>query len=88
MRKVDSLLEIGHAAALCTRLKDALGAVDGVGQLLTVFNGEPAGLLAVHVLAGFCGQDGSGGVPAISSGDQHGINVRAIQYRAEVAHHG
>ena len=79
------LLEIGDAAALGAGLEDPLRAVDGVGQLLAGGDGDAARLLAIDVLAGFGGQDRGRRVPAVAGGDQHGVDVLAVEQFAEVA---
>ena len=54
------------------------------GQLLASIDRDPAGFLAVHILARLSGEDGGRRVPSISSGDQDGINILASEQFTEV----
>ena len=67
------------------RLKDPARLANGCGEPLDVFDRETARLFAVDVFARLGGEDRRRGVPAITRGNNHGINVGAVQQLSQVA---
>ena len=84
VRHFDRLLKVGNTPPLGAGLEDSLLAVHRVGKLLAIGDRDPARLLAIHVLACLGRQDRRGRMPAIPRGNQHGVDVLAIQQFAKV----
>ena len=85
LREPHGGLEVRHAPPLRAGLEDAAGLADRVVEGLAKSDRQPAGLLAVNVLAGLRREDRGRGVPAVAGGNQHGVNVRPREQIAEVA---
>ena len=77
-------LEVGDIAALRAGLKNATGAVNRIGEGLTLADGEAAGFFGVDILAGFGGENGREGVPAVAGGDEDGVEIGAGQEVTEI----
>ena len=75
MGQFDRLAKIRHAAALGASLKNAAGALDRRGQILAIGDCQPARLFAVDILSRFGRRDRCRRMPAITGGDQHGIDI-------------
>ena len=82
--ELHSLLEVRHAAALRSCLKNSARGFHGVGQLLAQFDRQTARLFAVNVFTSLSRQHRSGGMPAISGGNQDGVDIFAIEQFTEV----
>ena len=74
----------GGRAALRPGLVDRAETAAGVHQLAALTDGERDRLLAVNVLAGARGVDGTEPVPAVAGGDGNGVHVLARQQLAEI----
>ena len=72
----DGLAEIRDVSALGAGLEDAAVAADGFIELAALGHGDGAGFLGVNVLAGLRREHAADGVPAVSGGDEHGVDVR------------
>jgi len=83
----NGLLKIRHAAPLRSRLEYPAGLPYGFRKVTAVADGQATGLFAVYVLARFCREYGCRGMPAVACGNQHGINVFALEQFTEVAIH-
>ena len=71
-------------AVLGAHLDDAVVAPRGLDHLPALVDRAAQRLLAVHVLAGLAGHDRDRGVPVVGRGDQHRVDVLAVQDAAEV----
>ena len=83
--QLHGLLEIRNTSPLRTRLENAAGPLHRVVEPLTKIDGQAARLFAVDILAGLGGHHRGRRVPAISRGDQHGIDIFAVEQLAKVA---
>ncbi len=83
--KLHGLLEVRHAAALGAGLEDAAEMAHRVGQVLAIGDGQPAGFLAVHILARLGREHRGRRVPAVAGGDQDGVDIGPGQQLAEIA---
>ena len=81
----NGLLEIGDASPLRARLKDAARPLHRVVKPLAQIDRQATGLFAVNVLAGLGGHHRGRSVPAVARGDQHGVDVLAIEQLAKIA---
>ena len=77
--------EVRQISPLRAGLEDAPRAAHRVGQRQALRDVLRARLLAIHVLAGAGGIHGGRRMPVRARGDQHGIDIVAVQEFAKVA---
>ena len=85
VRQLGGELEVVDVATLRAGLEDAFVAIDRVGEFLALADRHAAGLLAINVLARLGGEDAEQRVPAISGGNEHGVDVGTPQHLVHVA---
>ncbi len=73
-------VEIGHGSLLATDLEDAALFAHGADHGSALGHGECHGLFHVDIFAGEGGVDGMEGVPMVGAGDNHGVDVLALEY--------
>ena len=88
MGELDGRLEIRDGPPLGAGLEHPAVTPHRLVERLAQCDGDAAGLLAVDVLAGLHGQDGTQGVPVVAGGDQHGVDVGPSEQIEHVAIHG
>ena len=79
--------EVRQVAPLRAGLETRARAAHGFGQDQALRDVLRAGLLAIHVLAGLGGIHGGRRMPVGPGGDQHGIDIVAVEQFAKVAIH-
>ena len=85
LREFGGVAKVGNVAALCTRLEDATGPLNRFLQSSCQLNGDRTGFFRVDIFAGFGCHHGSGRMPAVTRGNQDGVDIIAGQQFAEVA---